>query len=228
MTEGKKNTKAKPKTKKCKHCKSDMPYNAKVCPTCRRSQGGVLKWVIIILAVLVVLGVIGALFGDDEGESNKEPKRPASSNSQDENNNESQPEESQAQEPMENESTESTTEFDYEDMHVRYTGHELGQNMAGEKTLIVYFDFTNNSSENKSFAYSFSAKAFQNGVELDSSLLFSNDTCKNRDNEIQPGTTVPVGVDFVLGEDMSDISLQVTPWISFTDEILMDIPLALQ
>lgn len=227
MTE-EKNTKTKLKTKKCKHCKSDMPYNAKVCPTCRRSQGSVLKWVIIILVVLIVLGVIGALFGDDGNEANKESKKPASSNSQDENNNEVQPEESQAEEPMENKSTESGTEFDYEDMHVRYTNHELGQNMAGEKTLIVYFDFTNNSSENKSFAYSFSAKAFQNGVELDASLLFSNDTCKNRDNEIQPGTTVPVGVDFVLGEDMSDISLQVTPWISFTDEILMDIPLALQ
>lgn len=239
MSEGNKSakTKSKPKTKKCKHCKSDMPYNAKVCPTCRRRQGRFLKWVIIILAVLVVLGVIGSLSGGDDNETSKKPKNPTSSDvesTQDtagENINEAQQEENQAEEPIGEpveESAESGTEFDYEDMHVRYTGHELGQNMAGEKTLIVYFDFTNNSSENKSFAYSFSAKAFQNGVELDSSLLFSNDTCKNRDNEIQPGTTVPIGVDFVLGEDMSDVSLQIEPWISFTNETLLNIPLALQ
>lgn len=136
---------------------------------------------------------------------------------------EAPPEDIPQEEPVE-----SNTEFDYEDMHVRYTGHEIGQNMAGEQTLIVYFDFTNNSSENKMFAYSFSVKAFQNGVELDSSLLFSNDACKNRDNEIQPGTTINLGEDFVLGADRGDISLQIEPLISFTDERLMDISLQLQ
>lgn len=148
-----------------------------------------------------------------------------------ENQNEEEVEENQGnpeeQMPQE-ESADSSTEFDYEDMHVRYTGHEIGQNMAGEQTLIVYFDFTNNSAENKMFAYSFSVKAFQNGVELDSSLLFSNDACKNRDNEIQPGTTINLGEDFVLGSDRSNISLQIEPFISFTNERLMDISLQLQ
>lgn len=133
--------------------------------------------------------------------------------------------------PVEEEKTEYNAgdlEFDYENMHVKYVSHEFGQNMADEQTLIVYFEFTNNSSENKSFAYSFSAKAFQNGVELDSSLMFSNDTCKNRDNEIQPGTTITVGKDFVIGEDRSDVSLQIEPFMSFTNETLMDIGLALQ
>ena len=30
--------KEKPTTKICKHCKSEIPYDAKVCPQCRKKQ----------------------------------------------------------------------------------------------------------------------------------------------------------------------------------------------
>jgi RNA polymerase subunit RPABC4/transcription elongation factor Spt4 len=46
--------KEKPATKICKHCKSEIPYGAKVCPHCRKKQkGGKLKWIILILIVVV-------------------------------------------------------------------------------------------------------------------------------------------------------------------------------
>ena len=36
--------KEKPTTKLCKHCKTEIPYDAKVCPNCRKKQkGGKLK-----------------------------------------------------------------------------------------------------------------------------------------------------------------------------------------
>lgn len=55
--------KEKPETKLCKHCKTEIPYEAKVCPQCRKKQkGGKLKWIVIILLVLFVLV---ALFGGD-------------------------------------------------------------------------------------------------------------------------------------------------------------------
>lgn len=38
--------KEKPATKTCKHCKTEIPAGAKVCPQCRKKQGGALKWVI--------------------------------------------------------------------------------------------------------------------------------------------------------------------------------------
>lgn len=60
----------KPQTKICKHCKTEIPYGAKVCPQCRKKQGvGCLVWVIIII---VALGVIGALAGG--GDDSKEEK----------------------------------------------------------------------------------------------------------------------------------------------------------
>ena len=70
-------TKAQQKpTKKCKHCKSDMPVDAKVCPQCRKKQGGgCLKPVLVCLAVCIGLGVLAGVFGgesDNTQHSSKE------------------------------------------------------------------------------------------------------------------------------------------------------------
>lgn len=52
-------------TKICKHCQTEIPKKAKVCPNCRKKQGGKLKWIII---AIIVIGIIGAAMGggDDE------------------------------------------------------------------------------------------------------------------------------------------------------------------
>ncbi len=47
------------KTKKCKHCKMDIPKDAKICPHCRKKQkSGILKWVVLILIIGVVIGAV--------------------------------------------------------------------------------------------------------------------------------------------------------------------------
>lgn len=63
-------------TKICKHCKSEIPLGAKVCPQCRKKQGmGCLPKVLI---AIVVLGLIGAIFGDSDNDSDS--KKVAESN----------------------------------------------------------------------------------------------------------------------------------------------------
>lgn len=47
-------------TKACKHCMTEIPKGAKICPQCRRKQGGILKWALI---AFVVIGIIGAAAG---------------------------------------------------------------------------------------------------------------------------------------------------------------------
>lgn len=44
-------------TKMCKHCKTEIPKGAKVCPQCRKKQGGKLKWIIIVFVVFGFIGV---------------------------------------------------------------------------------------------------------------------------------------------------------------------------
>ncbi len=54
--------KEKPTTKLCKHCKTEIPYDAKVCPNCRKKQkGGKLKWILIIaVAAVIALLIYGS------------------------------------------------------------------------------------------------------------------------------------------------------------------------
>lgn len=56
--------KEKPTTKICKHCKTEIPYGAKICPQCRKKQGpgGCLTAIIIVVAI----GLIGSVFGGSE------------------------------------------------------------------------------------------------------------------------------------------------------------------
>lgn len=45
-------------TKKCKHCQIDIPKKAKVCPHCRRKQGGKLKWVALFAVAVAVIAFL--------------------------------------------------------------------------------------------------------------------------------------------------------------------------
>lgn len=60
---------AKEGTKTCKYCKSEIPADAKICPNCRKKQGGIGKWIIIGIVVLLIIGV--AAGGNDKDKSSK-------------------------------------------------------------------------------------------------------------------------------------------------------------
>lgn len=47
-----------PETKLCKYCQSEIGKKAKICPICKRKQGGKLKYVLIVLAVFFVIGFL--------------------------------------------------------------------------------------------------------------------------------------------------------------------------
>ena len=66
--------KVKPTTKICKHCAMEIPYNAKVCPNCRKKQGmGCLPIVLIVLGVFILIGIVTPK-GGDSGSGAKETK----------------------------------------------------------------------------------------------------------------------------------------------------------
>lgn len=56
-------------TKLCKYCKTEIPAGAKVCPNCRKKQGGAGKWIAIaIIAVVIIAAIAG-------GGKDNEPKK---------------------------------------------------------------------------------------------------------------------------------------------------------
>ncbi|MDO4976000.1 MAG: hypothetical protein Q4E53_01945 [Eubacteriales bacterium] len=69
--------KVKPETKTCKHCATEIPYTAKVCPNCRKKvKGGKLKWIIIVLVVIAILGA--AMGGGDDKKADTQKAQTAS------------------------------------------------------------------------------------------------------------------------------------------------------
>ncbi len=123
---------------------------------------------------------------------------------------------------------EQSNQFEYDGMTVKYLKHEVSTNSVDEKVLIVYYEFTNNSDENKSFDYAFSDKCFQNGVEVEHSYWHANEESKNSEKEIKPGTTLVVASSFVLGDCMDDVELEIEPWITFSENILLSMDLKLE
>ena len=49
--------------KKCKYCKTDIDKKAKICPNCHKKQSHVVRW--ILLGILGLL-ILGAIFGGNE------------------------------------------------------------------------------------------------------------------------------------------------------------------
>ena len=52
--------------KKCKHCKSEIEKDAKVCPNCRKKQG-FPKWIIVV-GVILLIGIIASTAGNESDE----------------------------------------------------------------------------------------------------------------------------------------------------------------
>lgn len=103
---------------------------------------------------------------------------------------------------------------DIRDCHVKYISSSIETNYVDEPCLVIYYEFTNNSDENKCFDYTIGAKAFQDGVELKGSYFHVNDETKDSSVEIQPGTTVTVASAYTLRNNSSDITLEVSTWLS--------------
>lgn len=123
---------------------------------------------------------------------------------------------------------EPVIQFEYEGMTVKYLRHEVMTDSVGQKVLVVYYDFTNNSDENQTFDYAFSDKCFQNGVEVEPSYWHANEESKNSGKEIKPGTTLEVASSFVLGDCMDDVELEIEPWITLKENILFSKNLELE
>lgn len=209
----------------CPKCGAEVDEKTKFCPECgatirqtvqptpefederkpvKTKKKKKKKVLPVIIAVIVVFILIKTIGGGDNSSS-------SASSSQ---------ETKQSQTPAElsNEKPQDDGTIDcvISDCHISYVKHELVENIAGEKCVAVYFDFSNNSSENKAFYTVATVKAFQDGIELESSLFHVNDESHDSSAEIKPNVKVTVCEAFEVRND-SDIELEIEPWINFSD-----------
>ena len=168
-------------TKKCKHCKTEIPKDAKICPNCRKKQGGKLKWVII---AVVALGVIGAALGSGED-------KPKKVGSIDEANQTDSPESNAEEQEVFH--IGETAELN--DVRVTMTNYEESNGSEynipsdGNVFVLVEFEIENNSDSELAVSSALSFEAYSDDYALEYSLqaLIEKGSSKQLDGSIAPG-----------------------------------------
>lgn len=119
--------------------------------------------------------------------------------------------------------TEKQHDAEKSETNLDYVGCEVIDDEYHGKVLLVKFNFENVSDENKTFAYTYIVKAFQNGVEMKDALFIESEMHDNSFKEIRPETKITVAESFEYTDAESPIILEVRPLISFNNEKLMEI-----
>ena len=92
---------------------------------------------------------------------------------------------------------------------VKVIGHHMSKDYSGEDVLIVDYEYYNGSDEAESFMINFSAKAFQNGIECDDTVIGCDEVDSEKImNEVQPGVTLSFSRGYHI-IDASDVEIKV-------------------
>ena len=115
-------------------------------------------------------------------------------------------------------SADDTLNLTTEKFTIKYTKHTITKDFAGNPCIMVYYDYTNNSSSASSAMVDVSLKAYQHGESCEAAIPENNDDAIDHFTaEIQPGQTVNVCQAFTL-TDESDVTVQAQEAFSFDED----------
>lgn len=205
--------KEKPKTKICKHCKTEIPYDAKICPQCRKKQkGGILKWILIAIIALAVIGAVAG-GGDSDGPSDSSPKKVESESKGNSNENGQIVD---YKEDSKNKESEPDNEFNVgdvveaSDLKISFTNveeytpeNEFMQSKEGNVYYKMDFEFEN-ISDSDQYISSFDFKCYADGYDMEQSYMDELDL----DATLSPGKKTKGSVFFEVPIDSSEIILE--------------------
>lgn len=202
--------KEKPTVKQCKHCKSEIPYDAKVCPVCRKKQGA--PGCLIVVLVVVVLVVIAAFAGG--GESNSPQKVESTSGT-------SQAASQASQAQSQPEQTVFTVGDTVELNGVKttllsaeeYPGKQYMMPTDGNVFLVCQFEIENDSSAeiNVSSMVSFNAYCDDYSVNLSVTGEMLEDSWKSLDGTVAPGKKINGVIAYEIPQDWQKMEISYTP-----------------
>ncbi len=110
------------------------------------------------------------------------------------------------------------------DYSVEIDSCRLAQDFEGKPIVIVKYIFTNVSDDDAaSFSFALDASVYQNGVGLNESYFADDSANYNSDNQmkdIKQGATLEVEVAYELNDTSTDIVVEVSEFISFSDKVI--------
>ena len=104
--------------------------------------------------------------------------------------------------------------------HVVIEDFRLSENY-GDPIIIIKYQYTNYDDEPRSFRFSVSSNAYQDGIELDSAILIDDETdnhLQNKYTDVNPGVTIAVEVAYKLRNLTSDVSVVLTNFLGIGNE----------
>lgn len=209
--------KEKPTTKMCKHCKTEIPYGAKVCPQCRKKQGA--SGCLIIIIVIIALGLIGSCFG---GGKNNDVKPVSTTEAI----TKSSVETSSVKETASSENTSASTEKSEfgvgesaEQKNVIVTlnnvtesdGTDFIKPAEGNVFVLAEFIIENNSDKELNISSLLSFEAYQDGYSTSTSLsaLTAKEGMEQLDGTVAAGKKMKGVVGYELPSDFSELEINV-------------------
>ncbi len=100
----------------------------------------------------------------------------------------------------------------------------LAKNYEGKDMVIIKYIYTNVDSENSAaFDWTFTYKAFQEGVELERTYTGDDNANYDESNlskEIKQGVSLDIEVAYLLNDTTSDVEVEVAESISFNDKTI--------
>ena len=104
------------------------------------------------------------------------------------------------------------------DYAVTIDGARLSEDYEGNPAIIVTYTWTNNGTETESALLALSAKAYQNGVQLDTAMMSSASGFEpNTLTELKPGATVTVQSAFTLRDSTSQVEVDISEAFAISD-----------
>lgn len=154
------------------------------------------KWIIIavIAAIIIIIAVISSAGSGDKST----PDTPATNSS------------------VEADTTE-TTNNTVGDYGCVIKSAKLTKNWEGKDTVLLTYEFTNNSSSPASFDVALIDHVYQDGIGLETTFLSDDDT-DLLDVEIKPGVSKDVRKAYLLRNTSTDLEVEISELISFSDE----------
>lgn len=154
------------------------------------------KWIIIavIAAVIIIIAVISSAGSGDKST----PDTPATNSS------------------VEADTAEATNNT-VGDYGCVIKSAKLTKNWEGKDTVLLTYEFTNNSSSPASFDVALIDHVYQDGIGLETTFLSDDDT-DLLDVEIKPGVSKDVRKAYLLRNTSTDLEVEISELISFSDE----------
>ncbi|WP_300810497.1 DUF4352 domain-containing protein [uncultured Acetatifactor sp.] len=145
-------------TKLCKHCKTEIPAGAKVCPNCRKKQSGVLKWIIIAFVAICIIGAASGGSDDkpkESGNTNRADNTQSSKDGQTEKSSESKQEEPEQKDKYYVGDTweNKYVLVSYDECGEYVSDNQFIQPAAGNKFVYATFTFENVGSSDTTVGY---------------------------------------------------------------------------